>query len=143
MAAAGLLRLDWAHRITQYLSIDQSLPAVGQGAIGIECREKDGDTQQLLAPLHHLLTAQRVLSERAMNHQLQGGCQVPIAGHAIIEKNNMLFLQGLVGDVDGKKIIRDEIRGRIEEAEVLGMQLAKKLLRSGANDILKVLYNHE
>lgn len=140
LAAAGLLRLNLAERITQLISIEQSLPAVGQGAVGIECRASDERTQRWLAPLHHIATAQRVLSERAMNHRLQGGCQVPIAGHAILEGEHQIYLRGLVGDVKGEHIVRAEIRGSIEHGEQLGNELAQLLLQQGAYDILKSLY---
>lgn len=140
LAAAGLIRLNLRSRIADFINIENSLPAVGQGAVGIECRAYDHHTQTLLAPLHHAMTAQRVLCERAMNHHLQGGCQVPIAGHAVLENDNQLFLRGLVGDVSGEHIVRAHIRGDVNNGEQLGVQLANTLLEMGARDILKAFY---
>lgn len=141
LAAAGLLRLELRARIAQFIELEESLPAVGQGAVGIECRASDQHTQALLAPLHHELTAQQVMSERAMNHRLQGGCQVPIAGHATIDQHNQIFLRGLVGDVTGQHIIRAHVRGNASDGEKLGVELAQLLLAQGAADILKSLYS--
>ncbi|WP_456375660.1 hydroxymethylbilane synthase [Thiolapillus sp.] len=139
LAAAGLIRLDFAHRIRAFIEPGQSLPAIGQGAVGIECRADDARVNDLIAPLHHADTASRVLAERAMNNRLEGGCQVPIAGHAILQGEE-LWLRGLVGSEDGKTIVRDEIRGPREEAEVMGVTLAERLLADGADQILKNLY---
>ena len=139
LAAAGLKRLDFGHRITALLTPEQSLPAIGQGAIGIECRSGDAAVNALLAPLHHRDTADRVLAERAMNQRLQGGCQVPIAGYAELQ-GDTLWLWGLVGTPDGRRLIRDEITGPREQAEELGQQLADALLLQGADSILRELY---
>ena len=141
LAAAGLIRLKFGHRIRTFIEPDLSLPAIGQGAVGIECRVDDERVNSLIAPLHHEPTASRVRAERAMNNRLEGGCQVPIAGHAILE-GNQLWLRGLVGSIDGKTIIRDEIRGPAEDAENLGTTLADRLLEDGAADILKELYQN-
>ena len=141
LAAAGLIRLEFGGRIRAFIEPEQSLPAIGQGAVGIECRADDQRVNALIAPLHHADTASRVRAERAMNNRLEGGCQVPIAGHAILEGDE-LWLRGLVGSVDGKTIIRDEIRGHRDEAETLGVTLAERLLGAGAADILKELYQH-
>jgi len=116
-----------------------SLPAIGQGAVGIECRANDPDVNELLAPLHDRHTATRVLAERAMNARLQGGCQVPIAGFAVIE-HGVLLLRGLVGDPNGSQIVRGEIAGPPENAEELGVVLAEDLLSRGADRILEALY---
>jgi len=139
LAAAGLLRLDMQSRIASYIEPEVSLPAVGQGAVGIECRLNDQQTIDLLQPLEHAKTRQRVTAERAMNLALQGGCQVPIGSYSIF-KEDKLFLRGLVGSVDGTNIIRKEIMGNPEDAEQMGLELAKQLLDCGAKEILAEVY---
>jgi len=139
LATAGLLRLDMGARIRESLGPEITLPAVGQGAVGIECRADDARINALLAPLNHPDTAVRVRAERAMNHRLEGGCQVPIAGFAQLEKN-VLLLQGLVGRVDGSEIVRGDIAGAPHDAEELGRVLAEDLLARGAASILEELY---
>ncbi len=139
LAAAGLIRLGFAKRIASYLAVDSSLPANGQGAVGIECRSDDAQVQALLAPLEHAQTRSCVLAERAMNRGLQGGCQVPIGAFAL-QEGEQLWLRGLVGSLDGQQIIRDEIRGPVSAAEQLGQQLAKQLLAQGADAILAAVY---
>ncbi|MGL5031336.1 MAG: hydroxymethylbilane synthase [Aeromonas sp.] len=139
LAAAGLKRLAMAHRITAFIEPEQSLPANGQGAVGIECRLDDVELHALLAPLEHPHTRVRVLTERAMNRALQGGCQVPIGAYALIE-GEQIWLRGLVGSPDGTQMIRDEIRGPLCEGEVLGEQLAHRLLAAGADNILAKIY---
>lgn len=138
LAAAGLLRLGMAERVRARIGIEHSLPAIGQGAIGIECRSNDPRVNRLIAPLHHLPTAQRVLAERAMNAELNGGCQVPIAGHAVHE-NGVLRLRGLVGSPDGSEVMRAEHSGAPEDAEAIGCAVAKDLLDQGAGRILEAL----
>ncbi len=140
LAAAGLQRLELEQRITSYIEPEQSLPAVGQGAVGIECRLDDNDLHQLLAPLHHQDTADRVLCERAMNNTLQGGCQVPIGSYSQLE-GEQIWLRALVGEPDGSEIVRGEIRGHRSEGEHLGQQLAEQLLAQGAQQILTRLYD--
>ena len=140
LAAAGLLRLGLGERIRSFIDTGDSLPAIGQGAIGIECRSDDARINELLAPLHHVDTADRVRAERALNHRLQGGCQVPIGGHATLSADE-LFLRGLVGTVDGSEIVRAEIRGPRADAERLGAALADELLEHGAARILHELYS--
>jgi hydroxymethylbilane synthase len=142
LAAAGLIRLGFSERIRTFIEPRQSLPAIGQGAVGIECRSDDDRVKQLLMPLHHDETATRLKAERAMNEKLQGGCQVPIAGHAILD-NDQMTLYGLVGEPDGSHIIRDTVVGNVNEAAELGKQLAEKLLARGANDILQKLYANQ
>lgn len=142
LAAAGLIRLELGQRIRSFIPVDISLPAGGQGAVGIECRVNDDTVHKLLAPLHHQLTADQVLAERAMNRRLQGGCQVPIACYAIHEPQG-LWLRGLVGAVDGKEILFDEIRGPVAEAEAMGITLAERLLAAGADKILAEVYGAE
>ena len=139
LAAAGLLRLGFADRITAYLDTSVSLPAIGQGAVGIECRLDDPETNRLIAALNHPPTQTRVIAERAMNHRLEGGCQVPIAGHAILE-DDALILRGLVGYPDGSRLIRGETRGHADEAARLGNALAEDLLARGAGTILRAVY---
>jgi hydroxymethylbilane synthase len=139
LAAAGLIRLDFEERITQFLGTDVCLPAIGQGAVGIECRQDDVRVNALIAPLNDKITMFRVLAERSMNQRLQGGCQVPIAGYAEFEKG-LIMLRGLVGQVDGKKIIRGDIAGAPENAEELGLVLAEDLLSRGADKILEELF---
>ena len=138
LAAAGLKRLNLEARIRQPLSPEQSLPAVGQGAVGIECRLDDEWTKTLLAPLNHTETAIRVRAERAMNTRIEGGCQVPIE---LIDGE--LWLRALVGAPDGSHTVRGERRGRPEDAETLGVALAEELLDNGARDILAVVYAGE
>ncbi len=140
LAAAGLIRLKLSERISSYIDVELSLPAGGQGAVGIECRTDDVATQALLTPLHHSLTAQQVIAERAMNRHLQGGCQVPIACYAV-HKQDGLWLRGLVGSLDGKSILRDEIQGNANDGEAMGIALANKLLAAGADKILADVYS--
>ena len=139
LAAAGLIRLEMPERIASYIEPEVSLPAVGQGAVGIECRLDDGQTISLLKPLEHPETRIRVTAERAMNLALQGGCQVPIGSYSIFKEGD-LYLRGLVGSVDGTQIIRKEITGKPEQAEQMGLTLAKQLLESGAKEILAEVY---
>jgi hydroxymethylbilane synthase len=136
LASAGLKRLALANRITAYLNTNQSLPAIGQGAIGIECRVDDDKIQNLLTILHHSQTASCVHAERAINERLGGGCQVPIAGFAEI-KDDSLHLRALVGFPDGSEIIRSEARGKIKDAQTIGLEVGDKLLSQGADKILK------
>ncbi|MCE7601698.1 hydroxymethylbilane synthase [Vibrio fluvialis] len=143
LAAAGLKRLKLEQRIRSFIEPEQSLPAVGQGAVGIECRLDDARLRELLAPLSHAETTDRVLCERAMNLTLEGGCQVPIGSYALLEGDD-LWLRALVGEPDGSHIVRGEIRGPRQDAERLGVELANQLLANGAHDILTKLYaEHE
>ncbi len=139
LASAGLLRLNFAERIRSRLPIELSLPAGGQGAVGVECRTNDARTRALLAPLHHKDTADRVLAERALNRRLEGGCQVPIACYAELQDDN-LYLRGLVGDPSGKTVLRAEVTGPRAKAEQLGVQVAEMLLDQGAGAILAKVY---
>lgn len=136
LASAGLMRLEFEDRIKTRLSPEQSLPSVGQGAVGIECREGDAEIEALIAPLDHAQTHTRLRAERAMNNRLNGGCQVPIAGFALLD-NNEIYLRGLVGRPDGSEVVRGEIRGPANKAESLGKQLAEQLLTDGADVILR------
>ncbi len=136
LATAGLLRLEFEERIKTRITPEQSLPSVGQGAVGIECRVGDTAIEALIAPLNHNETHIRLSAERAMNNRLNGGCQVPIAGFATLQ-NNEIFLRGLVGRPDGSEVVRAEIRGSAENAVALGQQLAEQLLKDGADVILR------
>ena len=139
LAAAGLMRLGFTDRITQKLDTTVSLPAVGQGAVGIECRVDDVELNQLLAVLQDADSCITVGAERAMNNRLNGGCQVPIAGFAELQ-GDQLFMRGLVGKPDGTLIYRAEKTGPASEAEAIGRAVAEELLASGAGDILSELY---
>ena len=138
LAAAGLKRLGLADRITALLSPELSLPAVGQGALGIECRTDRQDLIKLLRPLHHLETAQCVEAERAMSRALGGSCQVPLGGFAEIA-SEVLRLRGFVASPDGTCIISNELSGKPEMGEVMGAQLAQNLKMQGAEEILAAL----
>ena len=139
LASAGLKRLGLHARIKMALSSEQSLPAVGQGAVGIETRVDDVEINALIAPLLCPETWIVVSAERAMNTRLNGGCQVPIAGYALLEDGN-IWLRGLVGRPDGTLTLRAEVRGKAEDAESLGIKLAEELLSQGADDILAAVY---
>ena len=136
LAAAGIIRLGLAERITEFISFSHVLPAVGQGAIGIECRTNDETTQQLIAPLNDKYTSLCVLTERAFSRRLNGGCQLPIASYAVIE-NNQIKVDGLVARLDGSKVIRLQKIGELEDADKIGSSLAEALLDNGADAILK------
>ncbi len=139
LAAAGLIRLGFGERIRSSIGVDESLPAGGQGAVGIECRTGDSEVHALLACLNHAPTAIRVVAERALNKRLNGGCQVPIACYAVLE-GEQLWLRGLVGQPDGTLLLRAEGRAPAAEAEALGVQVAEELLDQGAEQILKAVY---
>lgn len=139
LAVAGVKRLGFEARIRERLDPSVSLPAVGQGAVCIECRADDAETRALLAPLNHRATQIRVSAERAMNAHLEGGCQVPIGGYAELHGEE-LHLRGLVGEPDGSKLLRAEIRGPAGQAEQLGERLARQLLEQGARKILDKVY---
>lgn len=140
LAVAGLKRLGLESRISQAIDPSNSLPAVGQGAVGIECRLDDARTLALLSPLHHQETALRVGAERNMNARLRGGCQVPIGSYAVLDGDE-LWLRALIGSPDGTTIIRSEGRAPSSQAELLGQQLADDLLDRGARDILSQVYH--
>ena len=139
LAAAGLKRLGLSNRITQTLPFDQVLPAVGQGALGIETRRDDEQTVNLLQFLDHKPTRIAVTTERAFLKELEGGCQVPIAGLAQLDEDKLRF-QGMVAEIDGSRILREEIIGTKDQAEEIGVALAGRLLDSGADSILEKIY---
>ncbi len=140
LASAGLKRLRLEERIRQRLPESLSLPAGGQGAVGIELRSDDSETLALLQPLHHPDTAARVSAERALNRRLEGGCQVPIACFAEFTVRGDLWLRGLVGRPDGSLILRAEATAPVAEAEALGIAVAEDLLEQGAGEILAAVY---
>lgn len=139
LASAGLIRLGFNDRIRAFIEPEQSLPAIGQGAIGIECRADDPWINDLLKPLHHRKTAICIAAERAMNHRLMGGCQVPIAGYAVL-KGDQIHMRGLVGEPDGSEVMRAEMTASIDDPETLGVAMAEDLLKQGADRILAQLY---
>ena len=138
LASAGLKRLGMADCITESLDTGISLPAVGQGAIGIECRVDDDEINQMLLALHDAQTGLCVAAERAMNTRLNGGCQVPIAGFAQIQ-GEKVFMRGLVGNPDGSVLYRAERTVGLEESEAMGRIIAEDLLAQGADKILQAL----
>ncbi len=139
LAAAGVKRLGWQDRITEILPPDISLPAIGQGAIGIECRINDERVNRLIAGLNHQETFIAVRAERAFLRELEGGCQVPIAGYArLIGKK--IVMHGLVGSISGDRVIRASIKGDPGRAETLGISLAQEVLAKGAKEILDDVY---
>lgn len=138
LAAAGLKRLELGHRITSLLSLDQSLPAIGQGIIGIECREDDAGVASLIEPLDHPPSSIKIRAERALSARLGGGCQVPLAGYAELE-GNQIYMRGLVGLPDGSRVLRAEAYSSVEAPEQAGLEVAKSLLSQGADGILTTL----
>ena len=139
LASAGLIRLQMAERISEYLPVSDSLPAGGQGAVGIELRTSDARVAELIAPLHHLAIAACVSAERALNTHLQGGCQVPIACFAEY-REGQLWLRGLVGRADGSEMLRAEASADDSQAQALGVAVAEELLAQGAAELLAAAY---
>ncbi|SDM93298.1 hydroxymethylbilane synthase [Vreelandella arcis] len=144
LATSGLKRLGLDDRIAQAMPPEICLPACGQGALGIECRLHDPELIALLAPLDDANTATRVRAERAMNTRLEGGCQVPIAGHAVLDlEHETMWLRGLVGNPEGTNVLRAEDRGSMHEPEALGLRVAEDLLDQGAGKILAEVYGND
>jgi hydroxymethylbilane synthase len=139
LASAGLKRLGLSERIRHTLPASVSLPAVGQGALGLECRENDQQVLDLIQPLLHMETSACVRAERAFNAYLEGGCQVPIAGYATLHADE-LHIEGRVGSVDGATLLVAELRGPVVQAEQLGEALAQQLLKLGAGELLQALH---
>lgn len=139
LAAAGLHRMGWAQEVTEYLAPEVCLPAIGQGALGLEGRLDDPFVRDLLAPLDHPSTRVAVTAERALLGRLEGGCQVPIAAHATV-KGDQLILDGLIASVDGRRLIRETIQGPESEAAELGVRMAERLLARGGERILNEIY---
>ncbi|HET6466068.1 MAG TPA: hydroxymethylbilane synthase [Nitrospiria bacterium] len=140
LAAAGMHRMGWEDRITEYLDPELCVPAVGQGALGLECRVSDKEVNPMLIRFNHAITSRCVRAERAFLKRLEGGCQVPIAAYAQLRDEERLVLEGLVASVDGSRIIRDGIAGDPEQPEMLGLDLAERLLTQGADAILREIY---
>lgn len=139
LAAAGLRRLGWEQRITQVLSEEVSLPAIGQGALGIEIRRDDAETRDAVSFLDDRDTSFAVRAERGFLKRLEGGCQVPIAAYGRTD-GDAVFLQGMVGRPDGSEIVRGSARGAVGDPEALGVNLAEQLLARGAKEILDDVY---
>lgn len=141
LASAGLIRLGWHDRITQFIPIEQSLPAVGQGIIGIECRADDRRTRDLVGVLNDATATACIAAERAFAKRLEGSCQSPIAGFAEYA-NSSIKLQGLVASLDGRQVFRDTVVGAANDAENVGTALAERLLYAGAGALLTQLRAH-
>lgn len=142
LAAAGLKRLGFADQVTEYLPVELSLPAIGQGALGIECRLDDETIKETIAFFNHPDTAHAVRAERALLWRCEGGCQVPIAAHGQVA-GDTLTLTGFVASVDGSRSVKDSITGSVADCEKLGIALAEKLLADGAHEILAEVYQRE
>ncbi|MBW1806200.1 MAG: hydroxymethylbilane synthase [Deltaproteobacteria bacterium] len=139
LAAAGLRRLGLSAKISQLLPAEEFLPAIGQGALGLELRQDNDRVYDILRSLNHEATEMTVRAERAFLKELEGGCQVPIAAHCRLE-GEVVILHGMVAELDGSRIIKDELRGQKERPEETGINLARRLLSSGADEILKRIY---
>ena len=140
LAAAGLKRLGFESRIHQLISSEISLHAVGQGALGIECKKDDHEIIKIINVLNHEETNKRCLAERSFLRELEGGCQVPIGVNSAI-KNDSIYLKGMVASIDGKRLIKDYSEGNINEPEKIGKTLAGKLKSKGADEILKEIFD--
>ena len=140
LAAAGVRRLNLQDRVTEYLDVELMVPAVGQGALCIEARRGDETLQPILNAMEDLETRLTVTAERALLARLEGSCQVPIAGHGILEQDR-LHVTGLVADLGGKTVIRDSLEGPPQDAQRIGTELADMLLKKGAKEILDKLYS--
>jgi hydroxymethylbilane synthase len=139
LAAAGMRRLGWTDRVTEYLSPEVCLPAIGQGALALEGRADDAFVRDVTARLDHRPTRMAVTAERALLERLEGGCQVPIAAYATIE-DDVLTMSALVAGVNGRRLVRDSIQGPVTEAHKLGIRLAERLLERGGDEILREIY---
>ena len=139
LAAAGLIRLDMADHITEFIAPEIMLPGGGQGAVGIESRKEDLSILNRIFPLDHEETHRALEAERSFLTRLEGGCQVPIGVYATID-GDTLRLRGLVGSLDGKQMLKTERKGSVEDPEAIGFQLAEEILEMGADKILKEVY---
>jgi hydroxymethylbilane synthase len=137
-----LKRLGFTEKVAEYLDVDLSIPAIGQGALGIECRLADPVITETIAFFNHPATAYAVRAERALLKRCEGGCQVPIAAHGTVD-GNFLHLVGFIAAVDGSRSVRGEISGPVEQSEQLGIQLADQLLADGGKAILEEVYQRE
>lgn len=140
VAAAGMKRMGWTERITEFLPIEMMLPSVGQGVVGIEVRKNDHEIKQTLSFLNHSRTWKEVMAERAFLKRIGGGCQLPVAAYANI-LNGEMRVRALLGSIDGRIMIRDEISGHCEDGETLGTALAEKILSQGGKEILEDVYS--
>jgi hydroxymethylbilane synthase len=139
LAAAGLVRLEFDSSIAAFIEPEEILPADGQGAVGIECRQGDTAVENIIASLHHEQTAIRVRAERAANEKLGGGCHVPVAAHAILSGDEINF-RALVASVDGQTVLQCEYTAPLDQAQQLGERAASALIEQGADGILKDVY---
>jgi hydroxymethylbilane synthase len=139
VAAAGMRRMGWTDRITQFIPVEIMLPSVGQGVLGIEMRNDDTNTRNAASFINHPQTWREVTAERAFLKKLGGGCQLPVAAYAV-KKEHTLTITGLLGSLDGKMLIKDEVRGHSKNANALGVMLAERLLAKGGQAILEELY---
>ncbi|MCC6545012.1 MAG: hydroxymethylbilane synthase [Nitrospirae bacterium] len=141
LAAAGIRRMGWADRITEYLPETISLPAIGQGALCIEHREADNRIKEIISPLDHRETNICVRAERAFLKRLEGGCQVPIGAYSIISGNDTIMIEGFVASVDGRRMVREKMSGTTDNPEDAGTVLAESLLLQGGEEILREVYS--
>jgi hydroxymethylbilane synthase len=139
LAAAGLRRMGWLDQVTEYLPFEVSLPAIGQGALGLEGRRDDHFVRELVKELEHPPTRTAVTAERALLARLEGGCQVPIAAHALLT-GETLTMDGVIASVDGRQLLRERIDGVRSDAQALGTRLAERLLAKGGDRILAAIY---
>ncbi len=139
VAAAGIRRMGWIHRVSQFIPAEVMLPAVGQGALGIEMRTGDSSLAEMLAFMNHSTTSMEVGAERSFLQRLGGGCQLPIAAHAQI-RGKELTLRGLVGSLDGRALITDEVRGKLSDYNALGTLLAERILSRGGQILIDQAY---
>ncbi|KAA0889693.1 hydroxymethylbilane synthase [Oryzomonas japonica] len=142
LAAAGLKRLGFTEKVAEYLDTDLSIPAIGQGALGIECRLDDAVITETIDFFNHPDTSYAVRAERALLKRCEGGCQVPIAAHGTVN-GGVLRLVGFIAAVDGQRSVRGEVSGPVAECEKLGIQLADQLLGEGGKTILEEVYQRE
>jgi hydroxymethylbilane synthase len=140
LAAAGVIRLELEHLIAEFIDTDKMVPAVGQGALGIEIRSDDTELLSTIQQLNDSETNAAVTAERAFLHQLDGGCQVPIGAYATID-DQLLSIQGMVADLTGQPLLKHRLTGKPEHALQLGQELAEHLLKQGAKKILDKIYN--
>lgn len=140
LAAAGLRRMGWVMEVTEYLPFEVCLPAIGQGALGLEGRRGDQFVRELLSELEDPSTRMAVTAERALLDRLQGGCQVPIAAYATV-KHDTLVIDGLIASIDGRRVVRESAHGQVTQAHAVGVGLAEKLLAKGGESILAEIYS--
>lgn len=139
LAAAGIRRMGWMHRVSQFIPIEVMLPAAGQGALGIEIRADDDELREMLTHLDHAPTRREVSAERAFLKRLGGGCQLPIAAYAK-EMGSDIVLRGLLGNPDGSRLLVEELKGPAAEGERLGVEMAERILSRGGHALLAEVY---